>query len=54
MKGVATGANFGLLVAIAWGVEPGTGGRIAAAIVLVVGFALPMLEAVRRELRRKP
>jgi hypothetical protein len=52
MRNFANGVNFGLLVAIAWGVEPGTGGRIAAAIVLAIGFAAPVLVAVRRELER--
>lgn len=54
MRDFATGLNFALLVAIAWGMEPGTGGRIAAAIVLAIGFAVPVLVALRRELSRKP
>lgn len=54
MKDFATGVNFCLLVAIVWGLEPGTGGRIAAAIVLLVGFWLPVQTALLREFRRKP
>jgi len=54
MRNFATGINFALLVAIVFGVEPGTAVRVAAAIVLAIGFAAPVLVAVRRELSRKP